>query len=94
MMKVKIGDYITESFSDYDITYALKPATVIAKVTAIDQKSRRVNCLGCIFWETWDVCHIEDTPKYLSISQYNVRRSTSSEIFRFTHEFARHVCSN
>ena len=91
-MKVKIGDYITETFSDYDITYALKPAVIIARVVTIDCKGERVNCLGCIFWETWDVFHIVDSPKYLTLFPRNTRRSTSNEIFRFTHEFAGHVC--
>lgn len=86
-MKVKIGDYIT----DYNITYALQPATLIARVSEINHEGRRVKCdVGYVFWKTQDGLHIliKETPG-LILSQYPIRRSTSSEIFRFTYEFTR-----
>lgn len=86
MIKVKIGDYIT----DYDITFALQRATLIARVTGINHKDRRVKCMGYIFWKTQEGLHIivKDVSG-LDLSQYKIRRSTSSEIFGFTYEFTR-----
>ena len=86
MKKVKIGDYIT----DYDITFALKPVTLIAMVTWIDHACRRVECTGYVFWKTREGLHIEDIPE-LNLSQYKIQRSTSNEIFRFTYEFTRRI---